>query len=64
MHGKIMPPKEVISTINEINTVRGLALLQDYFVYLEQCLNKEPSTQLSFLRVCTTDWIFFSRAYI
>jgi hypothetical protein len=47
----MMPGVEIIDTICEICTLRGLVCVQDYFVYLEVNLNKEPSTVLSFLMV-------------
>ena len=47
----MMPGAEVISAVCKICSRQGVVLLQDYFVYLEVCLNKEPSTLLSFTMV-------------
>lgn len=47
----MMPGAEVISAICKICSLQGAVVLQDYFVYLEVCLNKEPSTLLSFTMV-------------
>jgi len=47
----MMPGDEVITTLCELCTLRGLVCIQDYFVYLENVLNKEPATLYSFLMV-------------
>jgi len=51
VYDAMMPGVEIIDTICEVCTPRGLVYIQDYFVYLEVVLKKEPSTLLSFVTV-------------